>query len=115
MLQLGEYHAHIYYDAMSKQTAMDLVQKLDNLFNVEIGQFHDKPIGPHPTGSIQVTVGPEPLGTILNWFAQNRQGLTIFWHPNTGDVMKDHTEHTIWMGAMPELNLDFLERFVGKT
>ena len=112
MLSQGDYHAHIYYDVDSKPIAMEVVQQLEQLFNVEIGHFHDTPVGPHPTGSIQITVGPEPFGTIINWFALNRQGLTIFWHANTGDVMKDHTEHTLWMGSMPELNLDVLRRLV---
>ncbi len=114
MLNISEYHAHIYYEAETKQIAIDLVNEIEQLFNLEVGSFHDRPVGPHPTGSIQLTIGPEPFGTILNWLAQNRQGLTVFWHPNTGDVMKDHTEHTIWMGSMPELNLDVLQRFVDR-
>jgi len=31
--------------------------------------------------------------------------LVVFLHPDTGDDLKDHTEHAIWMGSMRTLDL----------
>ena len=61
-----------------------------------------------------MTAGMGNFGAIIDWLAKNRQGLTIFTHANTGDVMLDHTEHTIWMGQMMALDLELLQRLVSK-
>jgi aromatic ring-cleaving dioxygenase len=106
------YHVHVYFEPDTKAIAEQVIEKLSSNFNVEVGSYHDRPVGPHPTGSCQITVGMDNFGAIIDWLAKNRQGLTIFTHPNTGVDMKDHTEHTIWMGGMPALNLDILRRFV---
>ncbi len=106
------YHAHIYFTADSKGMAKSVVAGVVDEFDIKFGHFHDQPVGPHPVGSCQLTVPVDLLGPVMNWLALNRQGLTIFIHADTGQVMKDHTEHTIWMGTMPELNLEVLERFV---
>jgi DOPA 4,5-dioxygenase len=42
---------------------------------------------------------------VLTWLALNRNGLVIFCHPSTGDSLKDHTDHAIWLGAIRPLNL----------
>ncbi len=112
MTNTKPYHAHVYFEAETKQTALDVVEKVSSQYNIAAGHFHDDPVGPHPTGSCQLTVPINQLGEVVNWLALNRQGLTIFIHADTGDVMKDHTKHTIWMGTMPALNLDVLERLV---
>ncbi len=106
-----DYHVHIYFDPETKTTAEKVINDLSSRFEVDIGSFHDDPVGPHPMGSCQVTVALENLGTIIDWLAKNRGGLTIFTHANTGDVIKDHSEHTIWMGQMMKLDIDFLKRF----
>lgn len=46
---------------------------------------------------------------MVGWLALNRGGLIVFTHALTGDDIKDHTDHAIWMGAMLELNLSALE------
>jgi len=111
MKNSNSYHAHIYFTAETKETATRVVSRAFDEFGMEFGHFHDQPVGPHPVGSCQLTVPVDLLGRVLNWLALNRQGLTVFIHADTGDVMKDHTEHTIWMGSMPALNLEILERF----
>lgn len=108
------FHAHVYFTAENKKTAEAVVAGVVKEFGVDFGHFHDQPVGPHPVGSCQVTVPFDVLGPVLNWLALNRQGLTIFIHADTGQVMKDHTEHTIWMGTMPDLNLDVLEKIVAR-
>ena len=108
------YHAHVYFTEESKATAQNVVMQASELFGVDYGHFHDKPVGPHPVGSCQITVPVNLLGPMLDWLALNRQGLTVFIHAETGDVMKDHTEHTIWMGSMPGLNIEMLESLLAQ-
>lgn len=106
------YHFHIYYDARSKLVAETVIKNLCDEFSLTAGGFHDNPVGPHPIGSCQITVGMAQFGMVMDWITKNRQELTVFIHANTGDIMKDHTQHTIWMGRMMELDLQVLRRFI---
>jgi DOPA 4,5-dioxygenase len=70
-----------------------------------MGRVHERPVGPHPDWSCQLTVTVPQLGEVLTWLALNRNGLVIFCHPSTGDSLKDHTDHAIWLGAIRPLDL----------
>ena len=74
-------------------------------FEVRLGRWHDQPIGPHPCGSYQIEFGPELFAELIPWLALNRQGLTVFVHPETGDAIADHSAHVIWLGDSRQLNL----------
>ena len=102
------YHAHVYYDAASKEKAARLRAKLEAAFDVRLGRWHDRPIGPHPCGSYQVAFAPEVFGALVPWLALNRDGLTIFIHPETGDDIPDHRDFAIWLGRQQELDLEAL-------
>ncbi|MFQ5938851.1 MAG: DOPA 4,5-dioxygenase family protein [Alphaproteobacteria bacterium] len=39
----------------------------------------------------------------------NRDGLTVFVHPETGDDLADHLDHALWLGEKLELNLSVFE------
>ena len=102
------YHAHVYYDAESKPAAEALRSAIEERFDVRMGRWHDRPIGPHPEWSYQVAFAPAVFGEILPWLALNRGDLTVFVHPETGDDLPDHPAHAIWLGKKAELNLDAL-------
>jgi DOPA 4,5-dioxygenase len=105
---ITDYHAHVYYEAATKPAAARLREALAERFAVALGRWHDRPIGPHPRWSYQITFAPALFGEIIPWLALNRDGLTIFIHPNAGDAAADHVEHAVWMGEMLALNLDAL-------
>ncbi len=107
-----DYHVHVYFDAASRKIAERVISALSDKFQVAVGHFHDRPVGPHPMGSCQLTVAMENFGAVIDWLIKNREGLTVFTHANTGEVMRDHTEHTIWMGEMMALDLEILRRFI---
>jgi len=109
MTQISGYHAHVYFDAESLRRATALCEAVRDRFGADMGRVHERPVGPHPEWSCQLAFGPEKFAEIVPWLATNREGLTVFVHPETGDVIKDHTEHAIWMGAMPELDISALE------
>jgi aromatic ring-cleaving dioxygenase len=105
--RITSYHAHVYYDAASKPAAGVLRDALEK-FDVQLGRWHDAPIGPHPCGSYQIAFAPELFATLIPWLALNRGELTVFVHPETGDALADHSAHVIWLGKSRELNLDAL-------
>jgi DOPA 4,5-dioxygenase len=102
---INGYHAHVYYDQRSKAVAEQLRAAIAGRFAVELGRWHDQPIGPHPSGSYQIAFPPALFAELIPWLALNRQGLTVFVHPETGDALADHSEHVIWLGESQELSL----------
>jgi DOPA 4,5-dioxygenase len=106
---ISGYHAHIYYDAGTKEKAARLREALGERFAVERGRWHDRPIGPHPRWSYQVAFEPAVFADLVPWLALNRDGLVVLVHPRTGDDIADHRDFTIWLGEKVELDLSVLE------
>ncbi len=102
------YHAHVYFDAETVDRARALCQHAAARFGIDRGRVHERPVGPHPMWSCQLSFGHAVFGDVVSWLARNRDGLVIFIHLETGDVIKDHTEHTMWMGRMMDLDLSAL-------
>ena len=95
---IRNFHAHIYFDPDQIAQARILAEQAAQHFNVAVGHFHQKPVGPHPRGSCQLTVPRETFGDLAQWLALNRGDLTIFVHPSTGDDWADHLNYMIWFG-----------------
>lgn len=72
------------------------------LSGVGTGRVREGPVGPH---LCRLASGPELSAGVMPWLALNRDGLVVFCHPETGDVIADHTRHAIWMGAGMEPDL----------
>ena len=106
MSKITGYHAHVYFDAASRERAHQLCTEAGRTLGATVGRMHDKPVGPHPRGSCQLTIGKEQLSEVLSWLVLNRKGLTVFTHAQTGNALKDHTDHVIWLGPSETLKLD---------
>lgn len=104
MPQIQAFHAHVYFDADTLAQAKILCERARDRFGVEMGRVHEKPVGPHPDWSCQLAFGPEKFAEVVPWLALNRDGLVVFVHPETGDALKDHTEHAMWMGGIRPLD-----------
>ena len=109
MSQVKGYHAHVYFDAIHKETAQTVCETARDLFPITMGRMHEKPVGPHPVGSCQLAFEPEAFSSVMQWLALNRQGLVVFTHPDTGNHLADHRDHAVWMGDMLPLKLDIFE------
>ena len=107
--QITGYHAHVYYDAGTKPAAETLRAAIEERFDVRLGRWHDRPVGPHPHWSFQVAFAPEVFAEIVPWLALNRGGLTVFVHPETGDDLPDHRDYAIWLGEKAALDFDALK------
>ena len=110
MSQIESYHAHVYFDAAERERAQHLCEAVRDAFGVAVGRMHDKPVGPHPRGSCQLSVAADQFASVIPWLVLNRNGLTIFAHAQTGDALKDHTAHVIWLGPSEQLDLAALSR-----
>ncbi|HJS33433.1 MAG TPA: DOPA 4,5-dioxygenase family protein [Alphaproteobacteria bacterium] len=108
MAAIAGYHAHVYFDAATRDRAWTLRETIAKTFDIPVGRFHERPVGPHPRWSYQIAFAPERFGTIVPWLMLNRAGLTVFIHPETGDELGDHVERALWLGEMLELYLDAL-------
>ena len=102
---IHDFHAHIYYDPEEVERAKQLAAAVQSRFPVAVGHFHLRPVGPHPRGSVQLTVPTQSFGDVAQFLALNRNGLTIFAHAETGEDLADHTKHVIWFGESEKLDL----------
>ena len=99
------FHVHVYFDEKTHETARRVCHAVKTQFGVPMGHMHVKPVGPHPMGSCQLTIPADQFGAVLSWLALNREGLTVFSHPDTGEDLLDHRDRAIWMGEMKTLDL----------
>src|SRR3546814_8090255 len=80
------YHAHVYYDAESKPAAAALRAAIEASFDVRLGRWHDRPVGPHPRWSYQIAFAPALFADLVPWLALNRGGLTIRSEEHTSEL-----------------------------
>jgi DOPA 4,5-dioxygenase len=106
---IRDFHAHIYYDPEEVERAKQLAAAVQQRFHIAVGHFHLRPVGPHPRGSVQLTVPRDVFGDVAQFLALNRDDLTIFAHAETGDDLSDHTKHVIWFGASEKLDLSIFD------
>jgi aromatic ring-cleaving dioxygenase len=108
---ITSWHAHIYFDAPNRDTAWALREVIVTALaaRIEIGRFHERPVGPHPMGSYQLAFAPAQFASVVAWLTLNRGALDVFVHPNTGDELADHRDRALWLGRSYELNLAALD------
>jgi aromatic ring-cleaving dioxygenase len=92
------YHAHIYYDAISRPRAAALREAVESSFTVRMGRWHDVPVGPHPCAMYQIAFENDQFPTLAPFLMLNRHGLNILLHPESGRPLDDHTINAAWMG-----------------
>ncbi len=107
--KIHDFHAHIYFDPAEVERARSLATKVQDKFGVRVGHFHAGPVGPHPRGSVQMTVPTKRFGEVATWLSVNRAGLTIFAHASTGDDRADHSQNVIWFGPSEPLDLSIFD------
>jgi aromatic ring-cleaving dioxygenase len=104
------YHAHIYYDPKRTKDAAARVRAGLAAFNVQLGSWHDEPVGPHLDAMYQAVFAPEEFGRVVPWLMLHREGLSVLVHPSTGDGYGDHLTRSLWLGERLQLNESALRR-----
>ena len=108
---IENFHAHVYYDPATRETAARVRDAVAEQFEVELGRWREEPVGPHPKSMYQVKFAPELFGQIVPWLMLNHQGLDVLIHPSTDDAVGDHTHRALWLGEKLALNIDVLRQF----
>ncbi|GAM54084.1 DOPA 4,5-dioxygenase [Vibrio ishigakensis] len=99
------YHAHVYFDAISLDFATKLCHQAGDKFGLQIGRVHQRNVGPHTKWSCQLIFTKDDFDAVIPWLDSERDGLSVLVHGVTGDDLKDHTEHAYWLGDAIELDL----------
>ena len=107
------YHAHIYYDRETRPAAERLREAIGGNFEVQLGRWHDEPVGPHPTSMYQVAFPVTEFARLVPWLMLNRGALTVLVHPEADNAYDDHTAHAMWLGPPLPLRVEVLRRAAG--
>jgi len=104
---IDSWHAHVYFEASSREAAWSLREsiRVELAGRMEMGRFHEKPVGPHPMWSYQLAIPAASFAHVVGWLALNHGALDVFVHPNTGDELRDHRDCALWLGRSHTLNL----------
>jgi DOPA 4,5-dioxygenase len=104
---IDSWHAHVYFDATRRDAAWALREVITTELAglIEMGRFHEKPVGPHPMWSYQLAFAAANFSHVVGWLALNHGALDVFVHPNTGDELRDHRDSALWLGRSYALNL----------
>jgi aromatic ring-cleaving dioxygenase len=108
------YHAHVYFDAETREIAAALRERFATLRAPGneprirfVGRMIDGPVGPHPAPQYEVHFHAEAwLGVTALIEAS---GLTALVHPLTDDDLADHTTLAHWIGEPLELDTGVLD------
>ena len=108
--EIHGYHAHIYYDESSRESAAVLREAIEGRFEVRMGRWREEPVGPHPQSMYQVAFAPEVFPEFIPWLILNHGVHDVFIHPETDDDLTDHSLHAMWLGTQRELKLEMFEK-----
>ena len=105
--RITSWHAHVYFDAASRDTAWALRQTIEQALagRIVMGRFHERPVGPHPLWTYQLAFEADQLAPVLSWLSLNHAGLDVLVHPNTDDPVRDHRDSALWLGRSHTLDL----------
>jgi aromatic ring-cleaving dioxygenase len=106
------WHAHVYFDAEHRDAAWALREQIEARFDgkLQLGRFHERPVGPHPLWSYQLEFERPHFAEIVEWLTLNHGALDVFMHPNTGDDLRDHRDAAVWIGRSHTLKLDIFRK-----
>jgi DOPA 4,5-dioxygenase len=102
------YHVHVYFDSVVKHRAEALRTAMAQDLGVSPGRIHDALIGPHTMPMFSVNIEPGRIDEVTEWLKKNHGPLSVLIHPETGDVLGDHTVRAVWLGYQVPLRTDRL-------
>jgi aromatic ring-cleaving dioxygenase len=108
-LPIVSWHAHVYFDpGATRSTAESVRSGVAERFKVQLGRWHEVPIGPHTAAMYQIAFDVAVFAELVPWLALHREGLSVLVHPNTLAPRADHLVHALWLGAQLPLRVTML-------
>jgi DOPA 4,5-dioxygenase len=105
---IAGYHAHIYFEESSAGHAAEIRETIAARFDVEMGRWHDRLVGPHTRSMYQVAFSTDTFAEFVPWLMIHHGDLAVLIHPTTGDDLPDHTDYALWLGEKLDLDLSVL-------
>ena len=105
---IAGYHAHIYFEESNREFAAEIRETIAERFDVEMGRWHDRPVGPHTRSMYQVAFSIDTFAEFVPWLMIHHGNLAVLIHPRTGDDLADHTDYALWLGEKLDLDTSVL-------
>lgn len=107
---IKDYHAHVYFSADTRSTAVGLYEKLQEFGQgrIHLNSIADEPRGPHVSRMFGIDIPKAMLEPVLGFLLLNHGSHSVLFHPVTGNELLDHTHHALWLGQPQPLNLAVL-------
>lgn len=109
MAYMKHFHAHIYFEPNCIESARTCSEKADSSGLFTFVKIHEKPVGPHTIGMIEVHFSDQVYPTALGWLEVNRGAFSVLVHQDTGNDLEDHTNGARWLGEVVPLDFGFFE------
>jgi DOPA 4,5-dioxygenase len=73
------WHAHVYFDSATRDSAWAFGEQIEARWHgkLQMGRFHERPVGPHPMWSYQIAFAHEQFGDLIGWLTLNHGALDI--------------------------------------
>ena len=114
--EIVSWHAHVYFEPASTRAQAERVREgVARRFKVQLGRWHEVPIGPHTQAMYQVAFDVGVFADLVPWLALHRDGLSVLVHPNTLAPRTDNSAHALWLGPALPLRLDALPESIAAS
>ncbi|KAI9226116.1 MAG: DOPA-like domain-containing protein [Piptocephalis tieghemiana] len=120
--ELKEFHFHLYFNHHNREESLFASRlreriielKDEEYFHAHPAPLHMKPVGPHPTGNLEVWTPKEEYSRVYDFVTSNRGNLSVLIHPISSQQRRDHSDRAVWLGRPLNLNFAYIRTDLGR-
>jgi aromatic ring-cleaving dioxygenase len=101
-----EFHFHVYYEPNQRAEAESFRKEVCRVGGAQwmVSSLSDGPRGPHVKAMFGIHVPSDSLVKAMSFIMKNHGSLPVLFHPETGDDVRDHSDHAFWLGEKQPLD-----------